>query len=393
MKAAIFVVGALYPGHRPAVSGHVQTSLKTAEILAKRGHEVTFITTSSWQAGRVPLPDSISRRVKVITLDVQTYGVVGELPRVSTAWVFFSELRRLLQADDFSLVHFFGGNLTAYLLAALKATRLKAYSLMTMVQYSQPRHPLYAALERILLKRIDSILALSNWTRDGLTERGTGHVYVTRPGVLPQPRLRRNKPVMIRPDATDLVLFWRNASLVNGVDICMDAFEQLSREFPSADFVFAVRAGRGFDLELEELASQHENIHVLFAPYGDDMTIFDLIHSASCVVLPFRSLTCDPQLAVLETILAGTFLVTTPVGSNRELLEGIEGPCLVEPGNVEQTSSAIRYALKNKEEVKEVARKARSRALRDWNWNAYENALLETYAAGLGKRGGSYEEL
>ena len=65
----------------------------------------------------------------------------------------------------------------------------------------------------------------------------------------------------------------------------------------------------------------------------------------------------------------------------------------MEPGNVQETYSAIKYALNNKQEVKEVARAARSRALRDWNWNAYEEALLQAYAAGLARCGDSYQEL
>lgn len=394
MKAAIFVVAALYPDYwRSAISGHVQTSLKTAEILVKRGHEVTFITTSAAPGWQLPLANSISSQVRIITVDVPTVAGVEQVPRMSVAFGFVRELRRLVLADDFALVHFFGGDLTAYLAGAMKLAKVKACSVMTMVQYSKPDHLLYRAFERMLLPRIDAVVALSNWTKRCLTERGIRDVHMTRPGVLAHQSSGQTRMVRVRPHSTGLVLFWRDASYMNGVDVCMDAFKSLSVEFPKVDFVFAVRPGRPFDDELRTLDIQHGNIHTLFFPYKDGITILDLVNSASCVVLPFRSLACDPQMAVLETILAGTFLITTPVGSNRELLEGIEGPCLVEPGNVQETYSAIKYALNNNQEVKEVARAARSRALRDWNWNAYEKALMEAYAAGLARCGDSYEEL
>ncbi|MGB3905743.1 MAG: glycosyltransferase family 4 protein [Anaerolineae bacterium] len=387
MKTAIFVVAALYEDWHTAISGHVQTSLKTAEILVKQGHEVTFITTGTPSDGRVPLPAEISRRVGTVTIDVPMTAGGAKAPGVRAAMRLMLELRRLVRAGAFDLLHCFGGSFTAYLAGLLRATGVRTPTLMTVVRYTRPDHRWEQVLEMVALPRVDRFVALCDWTRQQLVERGIRDVFVTYPGILTQPASRPNKQIRIRADATDLVLFWRDASLINGVDVCMEAFKTLSDDFPLVDFVFAVRVGHPFDDALRKLANQYDNIHVLFFPYAKEgFAISQLIASASCVVLPFRSLNCDPQMAVLETMASGAFLITTPVGSNREVLGGYDGATLVRPADVEDTCQAIRRALHDREARKSMGQNTNPDVLARWNWDGYERELMGVYRDLLGTR-------
>jgi len=292
---------------------------------------------------------------------------------------FIRELRMVLKSDDFDLIHFFGIGRTLYLAGAIKATGLKTHILMTMVDYRKPKNLVYRLFERMSFWCIDDFIALCNYTKRKLIEQGASHVSVARPGVLLQAPLGLNRLVRVRPHATDLVLFWRDAEIANGVDTCIDAFKLLSGEFPSVDFVFAVRPNHPFEGELRKLDNQYINIHLLLFPYKDGITISELISSALCVVLPFRSLSCNPQLAVLETLMLGTPLVTTPVESNKELVENSKSVFVVEPSNIQETYLAVKYVLKNKARAREMAKKAKSQVAKTWNWQTYEEELIDAY--------------
>lgn len=380
MKAAIYVTRGLYHADRKLpISGHAQAALKTAELLVGRGHQVTLITTHAAPSYRIPLDPTAASRVQVRTVKQGTKEWPNRSIDLLGSLRSFGELGALLRPSDFDLVHFFGVNRTAYLLGLLKMTGVKVPSLMTMVNYRRPRNFFYRSIESFTFPRIDCFVALTEYTKERLLETVIGHVYLTRPGILGAFSHAHGDPIRMRPNATDLVLFWRDAEFSNGVDVCMNAFERLSGEFPSADFVFAVRPAHRFEEQLRRLSKLYRNIHLLVFPYARGITMPKLLNSASCVVLPFRSLSCNPQLACLETILSGSYLITTPIQSNSELVDDARSVCFVEPSSVEAVYLAVKYVLEHKEEARELAGQARSQAASKWNWPGYEESLMHVY--------------
>lgn len=380
MKAAIYVTRGLYHADRELpISGHAQAALKTAEILLRRGHQVTLVTTHAAPSYRIPLDPTVASRLEVRTVKQGTREWPNRSIDLLGAVRSFGKLEALLRPSNFDLVHFFGVNRTAYLLGLLKMTGVKVPSLMTMVNYRRPSNFFYRSIESLTFARIDCFVALTEYTKEKLLETGIGGVYLTRPGVLGDSSHDHDDPVRIRANATDLVLFWRDAEFSNGVDVCMNAFERLSREFASADFVFAVRPAHQFEEQLRRLSSLYRNIHLLIFPYAHGITIAKLLNSASCVVLPFRSLSCNPQLACLETILSGSFLITTPIQSNSELVDDARSVCFVKPSSVEAVYLAVKYVLEHKEQAIELAGQAQSEAANKWNWRLYEERLIDVY--------------
>lgn len=378
MRAAIYVTGAKWPAWKDTiVSGHVQIPLKTASLLLQRGYDVTLITTSAPVNYRIPpLVPLEGLKVKTVTKATRDWPRRGfdSLKAVKQ----FIELRSMLRSGHYDILHFFGANSTAYLLGLLKATGVTIRSLMTFTNFRDMSGS--GRIRRRLFGRIDQSFTLTDYTKTRAIEAGLSRVTVTRPGLLKHFCCGHRRAIRLRSETSDLVLFWRNANEQNGADVCMEAFRRLSSEFPLVDFVFAVRPHDRLEEDLKRLAGEVGNIHLLLHPYPNGMTISDLVCSASCVVMPFRSLTMNPQFAVLETLSAGIPLVTTAVESNSELVKDHETGYLVQPSDAEEVYSLVKYVLEHKVEAKAIGRRAKLQVEQVWNWESYIERIEEVYA-------------
>jgi len=378
MRVAIYVTGAKWPAWKDSiVSGHVQIPLKTASLLLQRGYHVTLITTTA------PMDYRIPPLVPLEGLEVRTVAkATKEWPRRGFDLLKigrqFADLRSLLKNERYDILHFFGANSTAYLLGLLRVTGVRIKSLMTFTNFRRLSNP--GLITHRLLDYIDQFLALCDYSKNLAVRSGLSRVQVTRPGLLKHFQCRGKQLIRLRPEASDLVLFWRNANEQNGADVCLEAFQCLSAEFPMVDFVFAVRPHDCLEEKLRRIADEISNVHLLLYPYPDGMTISDLICSASCVVMPFRSLTMNPQFAVLETLSAGVPLITTSVESNVELIQDGETGYLVRPSSAHEVYTKVRYILEHKLEAGNVGRNARHQVEQIWNWKSYIDSIEDVYA-------------
>jgi len=162
------------------------------------------------------------------------------------------------------------------------------------------------------------------------------------------------------------------------VDICAEVFKELSGEYPDTSFTFAVRPGDECEAELSRISQIYENIELLLYPYPDNIRIEDLLTSATVVVLPFRKLSINPQLAVLETLASGTPLVTTPVESNREIIKDRETGILVSL-SVNEIATALRELLSKPSFAKQIGINAKYHIQKEWNWEKYGEKLIKLY--------------
>lgn len=381
----IYVTGAKWPPYKDSiVSGHVQIPLKTASLLLERGYEVTLNTTEAPDDYRIP-PIVPLRGLNIKTITKATRDWPRKGFDVLKAIKQFLELRYMLRKNRYDILHFFGAENTAYLLGLLKATGIQSRSIMTFTNF---RSSSAANLKmRRVVGQIDQFVTSTDYTRACVAKAGLRPVKTIRPGLLKTFSCADKRRIQISPEADSIVLSWRNANEQNGADTCLEAFQCLSADFPRTDFVFAVRPHDQLEEILKQTADKYHNIHLLLHPYPHGMTISDLVCSASCVVMPFRSLTMNPQFAVLETLSAGVPLITTPVESNAELIEDGETGYLVPPSDIGETCSRVRFVLEHLSEVKAVGSKAINHVNEVWNWGSYIQNLEEIYAKLTPERG------
>jgi glycosyltransferase involved in cell wall biosynthesis len=374
LRIGIFVTGAFWNRqYLGAISGHVQIPLMAAKILSSAGCDVTLITTKPQGGECIPceLPDELDVCiVQHATHPWPRHGIhVGKAIRQT------GQLRTLLRRRRFDVVHFFGGTSTGLLLCILKSVGLSSVAFYTPIKGPPAyRSGLRTKMTRAAFRRLDHVCATSDCVAAGWEGcMGNGNVHTLRPGI--------TKALSPAPPSTkrNSVLFWRNAGYDNGVDLAMESFSDLAGRYPDVRFVFAVRPHDEYEQALLMLAHEIENIHVHIYPYRDGVTLATLLSEALFVVQPFRRLSVNPQMSILETLYAGVPVIATEIESNGELVQHEENGLLIGPNDEAQLSGAIERLLEDGDLLTRLTRNARATTERRWNWDRFGRQLLQVY--------------
>ena len=363
------------PGHERNVSAHVQIPLKTAELLTGNGHEVHLITTQSDFLPTLPafmptncsmhiLPDGRMRHIPGIEAPTSGYRPLELLRQLM-------QLRALTKIHELDFLHLFGFE-RMMRLAGLLNFILPSTPVVATV-FGQRPNPRF----RQLYRRIDRIASATSYMQEAWATIGN-QVTHTPHGILRDFETELTEEA-IHPSARNRVLFWREASHRGGGDLCVKAFNKLAPKFPHFEFTFAVRRTAAEVPGLEDLEREHTNVRIFRFPYPEGISLARLLAESICVVLPFRSVTINPQLAVAESLSTGTAVVTTDVNSLPELVrDGITG-AIVPSDDAESLSTAIAKLLSDPTQTAAMGARAKQEFAANWNWKVYLERLEQMY--------------
>lgn len=356
-----------------AVSGHVQIPLMAARILAEAGHDVTLFTTKPDDADILPKVAPKDLHVCVVQHATRPWPQRGVYAgkAVKQAW----QLANLLRRQAFDVVHFFGAAKTGLMLCVIKRLGTKSSSIFTPIK--QPpctARGIRGWLFKIAFGRIDRVVATADyvangWRRVCQSER----VSTLRPGIT------KRKTNVALDTKRNSVLFWRNAGYQNGADIAITAFKALAPKYPYVRFVFAVRPNDQFISGLLELERAIPNIDVHIYPYGNGVSLDSLLNEALFVVQPFRSLSLNPQMSILETLYAGVPVIATKIESNEEVVKDTENGLLIPPDDENALTCAIESLLENPNLLEGLRKGTRAIVTESWNWESFGKGLLKIY--------------
>jgi glycosyltransferase involved in cell wall biosynthesis len=127
-------------------------------------------------------------------------------------------------------------------------------------------------------------------------------------------------------------------------------------------------------------------LHVF--PYSKGANLPHLLAESICVLLPFRALSYQPQLSVLESIQSGTAVITTALESNLELTHQGRSAILVPASDIEGTIAALSRVLQDPSAACKFGRRAAQKSTAVWNWDRYLSQLTETYLTVLARKPG-----
>jgi glycosyltransferase involved in cell wall biosynthesis len=379
MRIGIFVTGiSSRQPHPDCVSGHLQIPLMAVKILAAAGHDVTLVTTK--MSDEAFLPYGVADVAAVCTVQHASawpqrihFGLAAR--QVGQLWSFLRKRR-------FDVIHFFGGMGTGLLLCTLMSMGVHSAAFFSpMKPPPGPGYPLRRYLTRWAFTRVRGMLTTAEHVGSAWASLlGRQNVAVLRPGVMKQCAVTQST-------AKDSVLFWRTADYDNGVDEAIEVFRTLAPRYPSIRFVFAVRATdrhksqRLYRQELLRLGGEGRNIEVYLHPYRDGISLEGLLGRACLVVQPFRRLSINPQMSILESLYAGVPVIATAIESNPEVVLHEQTGLLVPPGDRNALLSAIDRLLKDAKLLASLARNARPMTEGRWNWDSFGPQLLEAYAS------------
>jgi glycosyltransferase involved in cell wall biosynthesis len=202
----------------------------------------------------------------------------------------------------------------------------------------------YAAAERIAARWCDRIVTVSDVQREWALRQGIGspEQIVSIPNGVPTERVRTVRPPEeIRRELgvgqALMVLSTGRLAEQKGLEYLIRAGALLRSETPPVKIVLA---GDGpLEAKLSRLVSDLGLEDVVLMPgfYAD---VGDLLAACDLVVLP--SLWEGLSIALLEAMAAGKPVVTTTIGSNREVTDDGEAAVLVPPKDPESLANAIR---------------------------------------------------
>lgn len=377
MRIGIFVSGiGVRPGFENTFSGHTQVAIHTARLLHESGHEVHLLVTIQHEG--LVLPGTIPNGVDVHVLaDGRWRGKVGREFRRSGGYrplaivQQIKQIRSLVQSLGLDVLHLFGFERTAALAGVLKLTGVKCPVITTV--YDRPHSRRWSWLTKFSDQLIASTRNVQqHWEQAGhrvtLLRHGTVRDLLSELDGRPMDVEQRRS-----------VLFWRVLAPETGGDICLKVFDRIAPVFPEINFDLALRPSVHEMPGAEELAKKHPNVRLFRFPYPEDVTLAKLVTGSLCAVFPFRRLTIEPQMAIVETLAAGTACIGSNYASIPELIDSGRTGVIIDRDHADAWYECLHGLLRNRQQLETMCRNAMEEFPATWNWNDYIPKLTRVY--------------
>jgi glycosyltransferase involved in cell wall biosynthesis len=321
-------------------------------------------------------------------------GLAVEIVRCNGRWDWntVAEIRKLLVKHNVDLLHPHGYKSDLYSYAAAWPNRVA----LLATSHNWPSKLLsmrvYAAIDRVILRRFDKVIVVSEVVSDILRRSGVAPDKVsTISNGVDIERFSRAKPTLrneIAPEGHSLVGFVGRLVTDKGGELLLRAAKYVLAVHPKTTFVFV---GEGPSRkEWETLAAQLGiGLQVIFAGVRDDMP--GVYASLDMVVLP--SLIESMPMCLLEALAAGKPVIATRVGAIPKLIISEQTGLLIDPADVNELSAAICRLLTDPELACRLGESGRSHVSQEFSAQAMAKSYLAQYDQVLaGRRNGMHKQ-
>lgn len=368
------------PGYEKNVSGHVQVPLHAIKMLSDAGHEVHLLTTEFGADRTMPfcMPEYVKihfvpdARRRAGDLDKKSKAKAGVHPLKFIKQLF--GIKRIVNREKFDVIHFFGYTRTAQLAAMAKSIGMKSPVVLTLLGSNRfPQVPGKAF--RYAYRRMDCVVSATHHVKQMLQTLGFD-ATVVRHGTIRDVLSELGDEVVGKKTR---ILYWRDPSQTNGADLALAAFEKVADKYPQYTFDFAIRPYWNPVNDLDERVAKHENMNIFRFPYPPGTSLAQLLKEAMLVIMPFRSMSIDPQLAIAESLAAGIPVIATDMRSNPELVIPGKTGELVPFEDVDGLAKAIDRLLSDPEQLEMMGTQAAEHMRTQWTWDRYAQEMTEVY--------------
>jgi len=290
-------------------------------------------------------------------------------------------LARLIRSERIDLLHTHDVKANAIGLWAAYLTGVPIVATAHGRIPNNPKAKAYGALDRVLLRRMDLVFAVSRKMENMLIAEGIRRerLALARNGImLPEhPFGMRSEALreegLVRDGETVLGHVGR-VSPEKGVVALVKAFARIASEFPASRLVVA---GDGPDAAKARSAASTAALknRVSFLGHRSDV---DSVYGALDLFV-LNSRTEGLPNAVLEAMAYGVPVVATAVGGTPELVRDGETGLLVPPGDSDALVRAIRAVILDREAAMERARRARELVEREFDMRQLSHSINEAY--------------
>jgi glycosyltransferase involved in cell wall biosynthesis len=273
----------------------------------------------------------------------------------------------VLRRKRYDIVHFHGASIPLFVcLPFLRAMGKKTVVKVASSQGTEAgslagRYGIAGRLILRIIRKADAYVAISEEIRNGLLRDGVPagkihHIpnFVDFETFRPSAREAREEgKAAFGWSGKTVLLYVGRLAPIKGLEHLLDAFRDLSREFPD---LLLVLLGEGPSRSsLEEQASRNGISHAVRF-LGRVENVPDYVRVADVFVLP--SLQEGMPNALLEAMAAGLPAVATRTGGILDLLENGRSGLLADPGNDRELAEGIRTLLATPELRERISRAA-----------------------------------
>jgi glycosyltransferase involved in cell wall biosynthesis len=380
-------------GYKPAyrLGGPIVAMADTAEMLVRKGHEVTVVATNSNNDQELDVPlgvpvDVDGVRVWYFERQEPFWKLLPLIPYLSQSigFMYSPAMRDALDhlVPEVDVVHVQGPFLYptfALSRAALRHDKPLFYSQHGCfsgehLQFRSAKKRLYiAAVEKPIMHRAASLVALTEAERASYRALGVKTPIAVIPnGVhLPSPRPDAARRVHTRfgiPPAAPMILFLGRLHPTKGVDKLLDAFDRIRDGFPDA---FLMVAGPD-----EWRQRPQSSDRVLFPGMigGDEKA--DVLARADLFSLP--SFAEGFSIATLEALAASTAVMLSPACNFPEV-EGAGAGVIVE-AEPDAMAAAMRVLLADPRRLRTMGEAGRRLVAEHYSWDVVTDQLIALYS-------------
>lgn len=310
----------------------------------------------------------------------QRQGLTVEIVPCNGRWDWNAvvEIRNLLVKHDVDVLHPHGYKSDLYAYAAAWPNRVA----LVATSHNWPSKLLimraYAALDRLVLRRFDKVVVVSDVVSDILRRWGVapGKVSTIFNGVDIE-RFNGAMPTLqneIAPQGHLLVGFVGRLVADKGGEFLVRAAQQVLSVHSKTTFVFVGEgpSRKGWEALAAQLGIGH---HVVFVGEREDMP--GVYASLDMVVLP--SLIESMPMCLLEAMAAGKPVIATRVGAVPKLIIPEQTGLLVDPADVNGLAATILRLLADPELACRLGENGRSNAAQHFSARAMAESYISVY--------------
>jgi glycosyltransferase involved in cell wall biosynthesis len=218
--------------------------------------------------------------------------------------------------------------------------------------------------------RCNLVATLGNRLADYLRGHGLqSPIHIIPNGVDPAPA---REPVAGRPP---VILFVGRLGARKGTGDLLQSFAQLSDRYPEAKVVLM---GDGEVDQAQRLAAELGIVNrVQCTGWASAQDVGRMMEQARVLVLP--SYNENMALSVLEAMMRGLAVITTPVGEHRTVIEDGGDGLLVPSGDLVALRNALERVLVDPAFAEQLGRSARQKALREFDISVNHHRVVDLY--------------
>ncbi len=389
------------------IGGGAVSALRLSAGLAKRGHEITIITTPHRYPGEAA--GSLDwAEVRCLTV---AGGYLSLRYGLSFIRKTVAEVRQQ-RGRKFDIIHVHSGYASLSILTWVlkKSTGVPAVHSLYCPLRTKPSGKVRAVdflpvslLSERCLKRVDRIVAISRNVADSLVRANipSAKISVIPPAIdldIYNPRVQgdmRNR-LGITPDQP-VLLFVGNLNWRKGIHILLEALASVVKKTPEVRLLMVlnipIEKYESEDLSgaRDEMGLMHKvknDIKVLglaenVVPLGIMPDLAGVISASDFLVAPFTGTTgvADYPISTLEAMACGKPVIATRVGGLPEVISDRKNGLLVSPGNPQELADAILYLLEHREEAQKMGMEGARRVAEEFSTEVVVNKMERIYKA------------